>query len=174
MLTFSRIICLVFAITICTVKSPAQTICDTCIELGLMNVELRQIYALYDTAVANARATGYQFGDHPDYVDHGPIMAKVGNCADWAMVSWGALVGRTWHCWRIVKIRARKQFWFWHHNFVCLEPRCGGGPRIYLDPWSSGRPDVFIGKAFPFGTGFFGWIHYRLEFHQPGDTGRQP
>jgi hypothetical protein len=145
----------------------AQSICDSCKELDMERQELALVYKLYRDAVNTARSNGYQCGSDPNYMDYGPGMARVGNCADWAFVSWEPLAARTWRCWKIVKVRARKQFWFWHHNFVYVEPRCGGGPRVYLDPWGTGRPDVFIGDQFPCSSGFLGWIHYPLETHYP-------
>lgn len=138
--------------------------------------ELRAMYRAYRAAVNEAQANGYQCGSDPDYVDYGPLMTKLGNCADWTHVTWSALtVKKTWKCWRVRKIRARRRFWFTHHHFVYIEPRCGGTP-IYFDPWTSGRPDVFIGDdLFDFSNGLFGaWIHYPLDVHQPGAPGRAP
>ena len=170
----NRIAYLYFILLVCLIPSGimAEEKCEPC-SPGQQNQELIQMYNLYRDAVNDARNTGYQCGSDPDYVDYGPLKTKPGNCADWARVSWGALVTRTWTCWKVVKVRARKQFRFLHHNFVYIEPKCGG-PRIYLDPWDSGRPDVYVGDAFPFGSGFLGWIHYPVSTHNAGDSPRDP
>ena len=61
--------------------------------------ELQSIISYYQTAVNNARSTGYQAANDPGYSDPGLGLHKVGNCADWAKVSWGALVVWKWKCW---------------------------------------------------------------------------
>ncbi len=126
---------------------------------------------LYADAVANARASGYQAADDKGYSDPGLGFHKVGNCADWQQVSWGALVTRTWRCWRVEKIRAR-QHWtlLTFHHFVRLTS-CSGRV-VYLDPWGSGKPDHWEEKDFPFNES--AWGHTTTHTHEPGDKPRDP
>ena len=155
-------------------STPTANSCVPCTPAE-QNAELERMYRLYRDAVNNARQVGYQCGSDPNYTDYGPLHAKVGNCADWAQVSWGAVVVYTWKCWRVVRVRARHKWTIRsYHNFVYAEPRCGGD-RVYFDPWQSGRPDVFVGDAFSAGDGFWGgWIHYPVAEHAPGDPPRDP
>ncbi len=142
------------------------------------DAEFQRIISLYSKAVNEARAYGYQAADDPGYSDPGVGLLnpggahKVGNCADWAQVSWAALVTYTWRCWHIQKIRAY-QHWtlFGFHHFVRLQS-CRGRV-IYLDPWKTGKPDWWEQKDFPFPDGA-GWSHSPIRTHQAGDPPRDP
>ena len=127
-----------------TVTAPPSN-CRICTQAA-MQAELNQMLALYRAAVTNARRQGgFQCKSDKNYFDPGRSIlhrifghgkkAPPGNCADWARVTWGALVTRTWNCWRVVKIRARRMFFKDSHNFVYITPRCGGGKRIIFDPY---------------------------------------
>ncbi len=135
--------------------------------------ELQRMLDLYKDAVNNARATGYQAGNDPNYSDPGLGLHKVGNCADWQQVSWAALVPHTWKCWRVKQIRAR-QAWtlFGFHHFVKIEAVCSGRV-LYLDPWKSGKPDFWGPATFPCPDGN-GWYHTETITHQAGAEPRDP
>ncbi|MEE9189259.1 MAG: hypothetical protein V3U16_00635 [Candidatus Neomarinimicrobiota bacterium] len=140
------------------------------------DAEFQRMLELYTNDVNNARAPdggNYQAGDDPGYSDPGLGLHKVGNCADWAQVSWSALVTRTWICWRVQKIRAR-QHWslFSYHHFVRLEAKSSGRV-IFLDPWKSGNPDWWEANDFPFPDGN-GWAHTPTLTHKAGDKPRDP
>lgn len=136
--------------------------------------EMKQIYLLYRDAVKKARDAGYQCGGDKNYIDKGDGQHPVGNCADWAQVSWAALRTHTWKCWTVVKFQARHKFTTWsRHHFVYVESCSGTG--YFLDPWRSGSPDIWAKGAFPFETGFFGgWIYKPLITHKPGDAPGDP
>ena len=137
------------------------------------DAEFQQMIGFYSTAVQNARGPGgYQAANDPNYSDPGLGFHRVGNCADWRQVSWAALVTRTWRCWKIEKIRAR-QHWtiFGFHHFVKLES-CRGRV-VYLDPWSTGNPDVAEAADFSFQDGN-GWAHTTTHTHEAGDAPRDP
>jgi hypothetical protein len=148
--------------------------CQPCTQ-AQQKAEFDQMMDLYRKAIQNARDNGYQCGSDPNYSDPGDGKHKVGNCIDWAQTSWTALVVRTWDCWHVVKIRARRKFSIRaYHHFVYIVPKCGG-KKIYLDPWTSGRPDTYSEDVFPFKTGFFSlWIHYPLDRHNAGDRPKSP
>jgi len=135
--------------------------------------ELQQMLALYSAEVTDRRAQGYQAGNDAGYSDPGLGFHAVGNCADWQQVSWSSLVTRTWNCWRIQKIRARRHWTpFTFHHFVRLTA-VGSGRIVYLDPWKSGNPDQFENADFEFRDGH-GWAHTETHTHQPGDSPRDP
>ena len=143
------------------------------------DAELQRMIALYTNDVNNARDQGYQAGNDPGYSDPGVGLLdpsgshKVGNCADWAQVSWAAIVTRTWSCWRVQKIRAR-QHWtvFGFHHFVRLEAT-NSGRVVFLDPWKTGAPDWWEAEKFPFVDGV-GWAHTATLTHEAGDAPRDP
>jgi len=136
--------------------------------------EWKKMQQLYEDAVKNARDSGYQCFNDPNYVDKGDGKHPVGNCADWAQVSWAALRVYKWNCWKIVKIRARKKFTWWsYHHFVYVESCSGTG--YYLDPWKTGKADIWKKDDFPVTTGFFGrWIFRPLVTQNPGDPPGDP
>lgn len=137
------------------------------------NAELQQMLQHYATAVNNARATGYQAANDPGYSDPGLGFHKVGNCADWQKVSWGALVVRRWRCWDITQIRARQEWTLLtFHHFVKIRAICSGRV-FYLDPWGSGNPDHWPGSSFPFPDGN-GWAHTETLTHSAGSAPRDP
>ncbi|HEX5153136.1 MAG TPA: hypothetical protein VFW07_16915 [Parafilimonas sp.] len=68
-----------------TTKLRAQCECTDSME----RAELKQIYLCYRDAVNNARDNGYQCGGDTNYIDKGDGKHPVGNCADWAQVTWG-------------------------------------------------------------------------------------
>ncbi len=135
------------------------------------DAEMRQMLQYYALAVNNARATGYQAASDPGYSDPGIGFHKVGNCADWQMVSWGAIVTRTWKCWKIEKIRARKHWTaLTFHHFVKIKA-LKSSRVFYLDPWQTGAPDHWPAATFPFSSG---WAHTTTHTHNAGDAGRDP
>lgn len=137
--------------------------------------ELDFMISLFKDAVQNARSLGYQAGNDPGYSDPGLGFHKVGNCADWQQVSWSAIVTRTWKCWNVFKIRARKHWTvFTFHHFVRLESVCSIRKRnIYLDPWQSGNPDFWDSQNFPFADGV-DWGHTVTKTHSAGAAPRDP
>lgn len=89
--------------------------------------------------------------------------------------TWSALVTKQWACWDVMRIRARHKFAFWvYHQFVYIRPRCGG-ERIFLDPYTTGRPDRWREDAFPDRDGFWGgWIYYPVGRHLAGSPAITP
>ncbi|HLZ75109.1 hypothetical protein [Phenylobacterium sp.] len=136
--------------------------------------EFREIIRLYNDAVNKARTSGYQCGNDKGYVDKGDGKHPVGNCADWAQVSWAPLRSRKWKCWKITKVEARHKFTSWvYHHFVYVESCSGTG--YYLDPWRTGKPDVWEKSRFWVTTGFWGgWIMHPMVTHHPGDAPQDP
>ena len=136
------------------------------------DAELQSMLALYANDVANARANGYQAANDPGYSDPGLGFHSVGNCADWSQVSWSSLVTRTWKCWHVQKIRARRHWTLCtFHHFVRIQS-CSGRV-IFLDPWSSGTAAWWEASAFPFAESA-GWSHSPTHTHQAGDSARDP
>ncbi|HEX5153135.1 MAG TPA: hypothetical protein VFW07_16910 [Parafilimonas sp.] len=59
------------------------------------------------------------------------------------------------------------------HHFVYVESCSGIG--YYLDPWESGRPDIWAKDAFPVQGGFWGgWVIKPLVTHHVGDPPSDP
>lgn len=157
-------------ITASTVTAPSLRPCRC--SPAEEEAEFQQMLSWYSNDVNNARAQGYQAGNDPGYSDPGLGFHRVGNCADWAQVSWAALVTRSWQCWHVQKIRAR-QHWtvFGFHHFVRLQS-CRGRV-VFFDPWPTGKPDWWEAKDFPFADGV-GWAHTPVRTHQAGDNPRDP
>jgi len=140
------------------------------------DAEFMLILEEYVKAVVNARAEeggDYQAANDMFYFDWGFGLHKVGNCADWAQVSWAALVTRTWKCWRVQKIRAflGGSLGTYHH-FVQLRAVCSGRI-VFLDPWRTGNPDWWEASEFPF-PNHRRWIHNPIRTHEAGDPPRDP
>jgi len=152
------------------IKLRAQCECSDSME----RAEIKLIYFYYRDAVNNARSNGYQCGGDTNYIDKGDGKHPVGNCADWAQVTWGALRVHQWHCWKVVKYRARKKFTITSmHHFVYVESCSGVG--YYLDPWKTGSPDIWAKDAFPVQGGFWGgWVIKALVVHHVGDPPSDP
>lgn len=149
--------------------------CEPCTP-AQRQAEYDEIVARYRAAVEQARQGGYQCAADPDYDDPGDgNHARPGNCADWAWTTWSALVTKQWACWDVMRIRARHKFAFWvYHQFVYIRPRCGG-ERIFLDPYTTGRPDRWREDAFPDRDGFWGgWIYYPVGRHPAGSPAITP
>lgn len=166
--------------------------CEACTEEA-REAELQEMLRLYREAVSDARKPGpfrFQCKSDPDYHDPGFSLwdriagdneePPAGNCADWARLSWGALVSRTWQCWDVIKIQARRKFWFDFHNFVYLVPKCGGR-RVFLDPYVSADDpngqNVWDENDGPFwiGNGFTGaWTFHPQAGHEAGAAGVDP
>jgi len=148
--------------------------CERC-SAKIRKAELIEIMRLYREEVQLANDSGYLCGNHPDFIDLGDGNHTPGNCADWAQITWRALVVRKWECWKIVKVKARHKFWLWEwHNFIYITPKCGG-EKIYLDPFKSGRPDMKVEEYFNWKNSFWGgWIYYPVKVHKPGDPPIDP
>lgn len=110
---------------------------------------------------------GFKHYDSEGYYDYG-IFHSPGNCADWAAAIWNMLKSSTWNCWKIVKIRARKRWTLSFHNFIYIEPKCGG-EKIYLDPfWTSGK-FVYTEEEFKKKGFYHGTVWATRGTHNPGD-----
>jgi hypothetical protein len=139
--------------------------------------EYDQMMRLYRDAIANCQGLGWQHGDDSGYYDPGGgAHTTPGICADWVEQSWGALATRTWQCWSVYKIRARKRVPLAriYHHFLYLVPRCGGR-KTFLDPWSHrAGPHVYSEDEFFAANGFFSWwTHQPLGRHRAGDPPKQ-
>ncbi|MAE08954.1 MAG: hypothetical protein CL661_09375 [Bacteroidetes bacterium] len=159
------------------IKAQSEEECEPC-SSEQAKKEFDKMKTLYINAVANAKSAGFLWGNHDDYDDSAWAILRgtntPGNCADWAGVVWRALASKTWNCWRIVKIRARRKFWFQHHNFVYIEPKCGGD-RQFFDPWRDGLPTIYTednfkntNRGFWGNAPFSGWNFYPKGDHLPG------
>ncbi len=132
--------------------------------------EFDEIKLLFNKAIIEGN---FQCGDN--YSDPGDGLNEPGNCIDVANAVWAKLRHKTWKCWRITKIRARKKWTLTYHHFVCIED-CDGN-RWYLDAWKTGNTTPQKEKDFPFkSSGWFpfGWKHRPLNEHPPGSVGHIP